>query len=72
MAPLHESGAMEKVVRKYDGFQAADEADDARYREMSGAEKMEILLELIMPEDPDEAVIQRSARVYPLAQPGRG
>lgn len=59
---------MEKVVRKYSGFQAADEADEERYRNMGASEKLEILLELIMPENPNEAAIQRSARVYPLAQ----
>lgn len=61
---------MEKVVNKYASFQAADEAEDERYREMSGAEKLQVLLELILPEDPNEAVIQRSARVYPLARGG--
>ncbi len=59
---------MEKLVRKYSSFQAADAADDDRYREMSGTEKLQLLLDLIMPENPDEAVIQRSARVYPLAE----
>ena len=63
---------MEKIVRKYASFELADQAEDELYREMSGAEKLQILLELIMPENPDEAVIQRSARVYPLAQPGKG
>ena len=61
---------MEKLVQKYGSFEAADEADLERYRVMSGTEKLQVLLELIMPETPDEAVIQRSARVYPLA-PGR-
>ena len=63
---------MERVVRKFETHQAADEADEARYREMSGNEKLKILLELITPENADEAVIQRSARVYPLAQSGKG
>ena len=57
---------MEKLVQKYGSFEAADEADLERYRVMSGTEKLQVLLELIMPETPDEAVIQRSARVYPL------
>ena len=63
---------MKKVVHKYSSFEAADAADDARYREMSGEEKLQILIDLVMPEDPNEAVIQRSARVYPLAQHRRG
>ena len=62
---------MEKRVRKFASLEAADRADEERYREMSGSEKLEILLELIMPENPDEAVIERSARVYPLAQSGK-
>jgi hypothetical protein len=60
---------MERVVAKYASLRLADDADDDRYRAMDGAEKLQVLLELILPEDPDEAVIQRSARVYPLAQP---
>jgi hypothetical protein len=59
---------MEKIVRKFADFKSADEADEERYRSMSADEKLEILLDLVMPENPDEAVIQRSARVYPLAQ----
>jgi hypothetical protein len=60
---------MEKVVRKYASFEAADEADAAACRAMSGAAKLQQLLESILPESADEAVIERSARVYPLAQP---
>lgn len=57
---------MKKVVHKFHSFEAADTADDARYRDMSGEEKLQILIDLVIPEDPNEAVIQRSARVYPL------
>ena len=59
---------MEKIVRKYDDFAAADKAEEERYREMSSSEKLAILLDLIMPENPDEGTIQRSVRVYPLAE----
>lgn len=62
------SFGMEKVVRKFASFTAADEADIERFRGMSGDQKLGILLELLMPENPDEAVIKRSVRVYPLAQ----
>ncbi len=61
---------MEKVVHKYPSFAAADEADEARHRRMSGNEKLQIMIELTMPEDPHEAVIERSARIYPFAQRG--
>ena len=59
---------MEKVVRKFHTFDEADEADDEFYRALSGDEKLQMLLDLIMPENPDAAVIERSAWVYPLAQ----
>ena len=62
---------MEKIVRMYSSFREADAADDETYRRLDGAEKLQLLLELIMPPNPDEAVIQRSARVYPLAEPRR-
>jgi hypothetical protein len=61
---------MEKVVRKFSNFASAEKADEERYRLMSGDEKLAILLDLLMPESPDEAIIERSARVYPLAQWG--
>ena len=59
---------MEQVVRKFRSFDEADDADDDYYRALSGNEKLQILLELIMPENPDAAVIERSARVHPLTE----
>jgi hypothetical protein len=59
---------MEKVVRKFESFDDADNADYERFRVMSGDEKLQILLELIMPENPDAAIIERSARVHPLTK----
>ena len=59
---------MKKTVQKFHSFEAADEAEYAYYRSLSGDEKLQILLELIMPENPNEAVIERSARVHPLAE----
>ena len=64
--------SMEKVVKKFESWQAADEADLEYYAQLSGDEKLQILLELILPENPDEAIIERSARVYPLGQGERG
>jgi len=57
---------MEVIVRKFASFAEADNADDEYYRSLSGNEKLQILLELILPEDIDAAIIQRSARVHPL------
>jgi hypothetical protein len=59
---------MEIVVRKFDSFDEADAADYEYCRTLSGNEKLQMLLELIMPENPDAAVVERSARVHPLTQ----
>ena len=59
---------MERVVRKFGSFKEADDANYEYYRTLSGNEKLQILLELIMPENPDAAVIERSARVHPLTE----
>ncbi len=59
---------MGKVVRKFHSFDEADNADYEYYRTLSGNEKLQILLDLIMPENPDAAVIERSARVHPLTE----
>ena len=59
---------MEKIVRKFSSFAAAEEAEDEYYASLSGNEKLQMLLDLIMPEDRDAAVIERCARVHPLAE----
>jgi hypothetical protein len=59
---------MEKIVHKFASFAEADEADEARHRRLTGQQKLQILLDLIMPENPHEAVIERSASVYPLGR----
>jgi hypothetical protein len=66
------NASMEKVVRKFESWEAADEADLEYWAGLSGDEKLAILLDLIAPENPDEAVIQRCARVYPLGEGSRG
>jgi len=59
---------MQKIVRKFRSFEEAEDAEYAYYGSLSGDEKLQILLELILPEDPDEAIIERSARVHPLTE----
>jgi hypothetical protein len=59
---------MEKVVRIFHSFDEADEADHQYYRALSGNEKLQILLDLIMPENADATIIERTARVYPLGE----
>lgn len=58
---------MEKIVRKFRSFDEAEAAEYDYYQTLSGDEKLQILLELIIPEYPDEAAIERSARIHPLA-----
>jgi cytochrome c-type biogenesis protein CcmH/NrfG len=59
---------MEKFVRKFSSFEAADDVEYESYRELTGDEKLQMLLELIMPDDPHAAVIERSARIHPLTE----
>lgn len=59
---------IEKIVRKFRSFEEADNADYEYYRTLSGNEKLQLLLDLIMPENPDASLIERSARVHPLAE----
>jgi hypothetical protein len=59
---------MEKIVRKFRSFEEADNADYEYYRTLSGDEKLQLLLDLIMPENPDAATVERSARVHPLTE----
>ena len=46
---------MEKIVRKFQSFAAQEEAEYEEYRHLSGDEKLQRLLDLIMPENPDAA-----------------
>jgi hypothetical protein len=58
---------MEKVVRKFESWQAADDADFEYYAQLSGNEKLHILLELIRANNPrDDGTMQQVTRVYPL------
>jgi hypothetical protein len=57
---------MQKVARKFHSFADEEDAMSEEYRILSGNEKLQLLLDLIMPERPDEADIERSARVHHL------
>ena len=59
---------MEIIARKFQSFEAQEEAEYEEYRQLSADEKLQRLLDLIMPENPDAGVIERSARVHPLAE----
>jgi hypothetical protein len=59
---------MDRVVRKFASFAEEEEAEHVYYNELSGEERLQILVELIMPENSDAGTIERSARVHPLTQ----
>jgi hypothetical protein len=59
---------MEKIVRKFHLSEDTEAADLEEYRLLTGNDRLQILLELIMPENPNDAVIERSARLHPLAE----
>jgi hypothetical protein len=59
---------VEKVVRKFNSFQEADEATLNYYASLTPEQRLQLLLDLIMPEDPNEGTIQRSVRIYPLTE----
>jgi len=61
---------MEKIVRRFHSFAEAEQADLEYWSQRTGEERLAALLELILPENPNEAVIERSVRVYPLARQG--
>lgn len=62
---------MEKVVHKFTSF-AEEEAEYAYYRNLSGTQRLQLLLELVMPENPDAGTIERSARIRPLVERQEG
>ncbi len=57
---------MQRVVKKYASHAEADAADLEAMRKLTGEERIAVLLELIMPENPNEAVMQKVVSVYPL------
>ena len=59
---------IENIVRRFRSFQEADDADLEYYRGLTGDQKLQILLELITPENPDAAILEGSARVHPLTE----
>jgi hypothetical protein len=59
---------MQKIVRKFRSFTEEENAEYEDYRALSGNEKLQILLDLLMPENPNETIIERSARVHPLTE----
>ncbi|MBM4259574.1 MAG: hypothetical protein FJ147_27210 [Deltaproteobacteria bacterium] len=59
---------MQKVVRKFRSLAEAEEAEYTEYQALSGNEKLQMLLELIVSEHPHATTIERCARVHRLAE----
>lgn len=49
---------MEKFVRQFRSFEETDNAEYEYYRTLSGNEKLQLLLDLIMSQNPDAAIIE--------------
>lgn len=63
---------MEKVVRVFKSFEEAEAADRAYYRSLTPEQRLEILFELITPDEGcDEAPEERLQRVYRITQRNR-
>lgn len=59
---------MEKVIRRYESFQAAHEADVAYYRSLTSTERMNILLELVNQDHKNHETECRLERVYRIVE----
>ena len=59
---------MEKIIRKLQVGEDTETEDYAEYRHLTGNERLQILLELIMPKNPGAAAIERSVRVHPITE----
>ena len=55
-------------TKKIRQIEAADDAHYKYYRTLSENEALQLLPDLIIPENPDAAIIERSARVHPLTE----
>ena len=58
----------EKTVRKFHLSEDTEAVDLAEYRVLTGNDRLQILLELITPKNPNDAIIERSARLHLLAE----
>jgi len=58
--------AMEKIVRKYKSHAEAEQAEIERYAAMTPEERLQVMIEINMPEDPNEGAIERCVRIHPL------
>jgi ABC-type multidrug transport system ATPase subunit len=61
---------MEKAVRIFHSFAEAGKADDEYYRSLTPEQRLEILLELVQSQQPDEAEqrLERVCRIIKLQE----
>ena len=62
---------VEKIIRKFNSHEEADAADLAYYRSLSPLERLQILFELVSPDQDDpNAPQERLQRVYRVVKRG--
>ncbi len=57
---------MDKVIRKFSSFEAAQKADDEHYARLSVDEKLRELLHLLEMQNADAPPMERVVKKYPL------
>ncbi|NMC63815.1 MAG: hypothetical protein GYA55_11685 [SAR324 cluster bacterium] len=63
---------MDKLVRKFTSFSEEEKAELEYYRSLSIQDRVRILISLIGITRPEDGIIERSVRIYPLAQRKEG
>ena len=59
---------MEKLVRKFDSFTAADEADARDWADKTVEEKIRVTLELRALQNGGNETIEKCVRIYPMKE----
>ncbi len=59
---------MEKVVKKFSGFNEAEQADEQYYLSLNNQERLEIFFQLIGHSDAADGTVARHIRIYPLTE----
>lgn len=59
---------MQKVIKKFESFKDAEEAEIKFWASLSHEERMKIFFQIIAPKDPNNATIQRCVRVLKLSE----
>ena len=54
--------------KKFTSFEEADAANYAYLASLTPEQRLEVFLQLIAPENPDQAKIEKFVRIYPLSE----